>query len=48
MEQKSYNIEKIERVKSLDYEANDIDQKQGIVKAYINKFNVSDSYNEMS
>lgn len=44
----SYNIEKVERVKSLDYEAIDIDQKQGVVRAYINKFNVADSYNEMS
>lgn len=48
MKQNNYNIEKIERVKSLDYEAIDIDQKQGIVRAYINKFNIADSYNEMS
>jgi len=48
MEMESYNIEKVERVKSLDYEAIDIDQKQGVVRAYINKFNVADSYNEMS
>src|SRR5574344_1745082 len=48
MKQNNYNIEKIERVKSLDYEAIDIDQKQGIVRAYINKFNVVDSSSEMS
>jgi HK97 family phage prohead protease len=48
MRQNNYNIEKIERIKSLDYEAIDIDQKQGIVRAYINKFNIADSYNEMS
>ena len=48
MKQNNYNIEKIERVKSLDYETIDIDQKQGIVRAYINKFNVVDSSSEMS
>jgi HK97 family phage prohead protease len=48
MKQNNYNIEKIERVKSLDYEAIDIDQKQGIVRAYINKFNIADSSSEMS
>jgi HK97 family phage prohead protease len=48
METKTYNTEKIERIKSLDYEAIDIDKKQGIIKAYINKFNVIDAYNEMS
>jgi HK97 family phage prohead protease len=48
MKQNNYNIEKIERVKSLDYEAIDIDKKQGIVRAYVNKFNVVDSSSEMS
>lgn len=48
MEAKTYNIEKIERAKSLDYEVVDFDKKQGVVRAYINKFNVQDSYQEMS
>lgn len=47
MEQKNYNIEKTERTKALDLEVLDI-QKEGIVRAYINKFNIADSYNEMS
>lgn len=48
MEQNKYNVEKIERVKALDLDPIDVDKKQGIVRVYINKFNVIDSYNEMS
>lgn len=48
MEQNKYNVEKIERVKALDLNPIDVDKKQGIVRVYINKFNVIDSYNEMS
>lgn len=48
MEQNKYNVEKIERVKALDIDPIDVDKKQGIVRVYINKFNVIDSYNEMS
>lgn len=48
MEQNKYNVEKIERVKALDIDPIDVDKKQGIVRVYINKFNVIDSSNEMS
>lgn len=48
MEQNKYSVEKIERVKSLELDPIDVDKKQGVVRVYINKFNVIDSYNEMS
>ncbi len=48
MKQNKYNVEKIERVKALDIDPIDVDKKQGIVRVYINKFNVIDSYSEMS
>lgn len=48
MKQNKYNVEKIERVKALDLDPIDVDKKQGIVRVYINKFNVIDSYDEMS
>lgn len=48
MQQNKYNVEKIERVKALDLDPIDVDKKQGIVRVYINKFNIIDSHNEMS
>lgn len=48
MEQNKYNVEKIERVKALDIDPIDVDKKQGVVRVYVNKFNVIDSSNEMS
>lgn len=48
MKQNKYNVEKIDRVKALDLDPIDVDKKQGIVRVYINKFNVLDSYDEMS
>lgn len=48
METKMYNIEKVERRKAYDAEIVDVDKTKGIVRSYINKFNVVDSYSEMS
>jgi len=48
MGQNKYNTEKVERIKALDLDTIDVDKKQGIVRVYVNKFNVVDSYNEMS
>jgi HK97 family phage prohead protease len=48
MEAKIYNIEKIDRCKAYDAPVIDVSKEKGIVRAYINKFNVPDTYNEMS
>jgi HK97 family phage prohead protease len=48
METKPYNIESVERRKAYDAQVIDVDKSKGIVRSYINKFNVVDSYSEMS
>jgi HK97 family phage prohead protease len=46
--EKKYNIEKVERRKAFDAPIIDVQKDKGIVRSYVNKFNVIDSYGEMS